>query len=156
MFSAGFPDNSAGKEYACNAGDHSSISGLGRSPGEGIGYPFHHSWASLVAQMVKNPPAMQVTWVGSLGWEDSLEKGMATTSSVLAWRIPMDGGDNQTERLNNLDRTTKHSIAQLLWQPEPLHICQQEWHQGDFPGDSVGKTPHSWHRGPRFQPWSRS
>ena len=61
---------SAGKESACNAGDSSSISGSGRSPREGIGYPLQYSWASLVAQMVKNPPAMQETWVRSLGWED--------------------------------------------------------------------------------------
>ena len=44
--------------------------------------------ASLVAQLVKNPPAMQETWVRSLGWEDLLEKGEATQSSILAWRIP--------------------------------------------------------------------
>ena len=58
--------------------------------GEGIGYPLQYSWASLVAQMVKNPPAEQETWVQSLGWEDSLEEGMATRFSILAWRIPMD------------------------------------------------------------------
>ena len=63
----GFPGSSAGKESACNAGDSGSISGLGRSPGEGIGYPLQYSWASLVAQMVKNLPAMQETWVRSLG-----------------------------------------------------------------------------------------
>ena len=61
---------------------------MGRSPGEGIGYPIQYSWASLVAQTVKNPPAMQETWVRSLGWEDPLEKGMATHSSILAWKIP--------------------------------------------------------------------
>ena len=64
------------------------IPGLGRSVGEGIGYPLHYSWASLVAQLVKNPLAMLETWVGSLGWEDPLEKGKATHSSILAWRIP--------------------------------------------------------------------
>ena len=64
------------------------IPGLGRSPGEGIGYPLQYSWASLVAQPVKNLPAMRETWVRSLGWEDSLEKGKAIHSSVLAWRIP--------------------------------------------------------------------
>ena len=48
----------------------------------------HHSWAYLVAQLVKNPPAMWETWVQSLGWEDPLEKTMATNSSILAWRIP--------------------------------------------------------------------
>ena len=49
-------------------------------------------WASLVAQLVKNPPAMWETWFQSLGWEDPLEKGMASHSSILAWRIPMDRG----------------------------------------------------------------
>ena len=62
----------------------------GRSPGEGIGYPLQYSWASLVAQTVKNPPTMQETWVRSLGSEDPLEEGMATHSSTLAWKIPMD------------------------------------------------------------------
>ena len=57
----GFPDSSAGKEYACNAGDSGLIAGLGRSPGEGTGYPLQYSWVSLVAQLVKNPPAMQET-----------------------------------------------------------------------------------------------
>ena len=64
------------------------ISGSVRSPGEGIGYPLQYSWASLVAHLVKNPPAMPVTWVQSLGWEDPLEKAKATHSSILAWRIP--------------------------------------------------------------------
>ena len=62
-----FPGGSAGKESACNAGDPSSIPGLGRSAGEGIGYPLQYSWASLVAQLVKNPPAMQETPVRFLG-----------------------------------------------------------------------------------------
>ena len=65
-----FPDSSVGKESACNAGDPGSIPGSGRSTGEGLGYPLQYSWASLVAQVVKNPPAMQETWVQSLGWED--------------------------------------------------------------------------------------
>ena len=55
--------SSDGKEFACNAGDPNSIPGSGRSTGEGIGYTLHYSWASLVAQMVKNPPAMQETWI---------------------------------------------------------------------------------------------
>ena len=49
-------------------------------------------WASLVTQMVKNPPAMQETWLRSLGWEDPLEEGMTSHHSILAWRIPMDRG----------------------------------------------------------------
>ena len=56
--------------------------------GEGIGYPLQYSRASLVAQLVKNPPAMRETWVQSLDWEDSVENRKATHSSVLAWRIP--------------------------------------------------------------------
>ena len=59
----GFPGTSAGKESACNVGDPGSISRLGRSPGEGIGYPFQYSWISLMAQTVKNLPAMRETWV---------------------------------------------------------------------------------------------
>ena len=130
-----FPRGSAGKESACSVGDLGSISGLGRSPGEGKGYPLQYSglensincivhgvtksqiWlrkfhfhcsipchhifsshqlyqaggsilgASLVAQMVKNLPATQETWVQFLGWEDPLEKGMATHCSILAWKI---------------------------------------------------------------------
>ena len=63
------------------------MSGLGRSLGEGIGYALQYSWVSPVAEMVKSLTAIQETWVRSLGWEDPLEKGMATHSSILAWRI---------------------------------------------------------------------
>ena len=73
-----------GKESTCNAGDPSLIPGLGRSAGEGIGYPLQYSWTSLVAQLVKNPSAMRETWVRSLGWDDHLEKGKATHSNILA------------------------------------------------------------------------
>ena len=86
----GFPHSSVGKESTCNAGGPGVILELGRSPGEGIGYPLQYSWASLMAQMVKNPLAVQETWVLSLSWEDPLEEGMATHSSILAWRVPMD------------------------------------------------------------------
>ena len=99
------------KNPPANAGDPRSIPGLGRSPGEGNGNSLQYSclensidrgaWqattselsilgASLVAQMVKNPPAMWETWLQSLGWEDPLEEGMATHFGILAWRIPMD------------------------------------------------------------------
>ena len=81
----GFPDISVGKESTHNAGDP----GLsGRPAGEGIGYILQNSWASLVAQLVKNLPAMWETWLQSLAWEDPLEKRKATHSSILAWRIP--------------------------------------------------------------------
>ena len=84
----GFPNSSVSKEFACNAGDPGSIPGSGISAEEGIDYPLQYSWASLVAPLVKNLPAMWETWVRFLGWEDPLEKGTATHSNILAWRIP--------------------------------------------------------------------
>ena len=84
---SGFPDSSVGKVSTCNAGDPGSIPGLGRSTGEGKVYPLQYSWASLVAQLVKNPPAVCETWVRSLGWEDPLAKGKTTHSGILVWRI---------------------------------------------------------------------
>ena len=89
------PGSSAGKESACNAEDPGEIPGSGSSPGEGLGCPLQYSWASwasLVAQMIRNLPAMKETWVPSLGWEAPLEEGMATHSSILVWRTPMDRG----------------------------------------------------------------
>ena len=78
-----FLDSSVVKESACNAGDPGLIPGLGRSSGEGIGYPLQYLGASLVAQIVKNLPAMQETRVQPLGWEDSLEKGLIRVLSFL-------------------------------------------------------------------------
>ena len=75
--------------------------GLGRSAREGIGYPLQYSWASLVAQLVKNPPTMWETWVRSLGWEDPLEKGTATHSSILAWRIPWTGEPGRLQSMGS-------------------------------------------------------
>ena len=85
LWNSGFDSvsSSAGTESSCNAGDPGLIPGSG----EGIGYPLQYSLASLMAQLVKNPSAMRETWVWSLGWEDPLEKGTATHSSILAWRI---------------------------------------------------------------------
>ena len=97
-----FPGGSAGKESTYDAGDPSLISGLGRRPGEGIGYLFQCSWISQVAQMVKYLLAMQETCVPSLGWDDPLEGGMEPHFSILAWRIPMDRG---------ACRATVHGVA---------------------------------------------
>ena len=74
---------SDGKESTCDAGDPGLIPELGRSAGEGIGYPLQYSWASLVAQLVKNLPAMQETLVRSLTHDNPLKEGMATHSSIL-------------------------------------------------------------------------
>ena len=97
----GFPDNSVGKEPTCNAGDPGWIPGLGRSAGEGIGSPLQSSWASFVAQLVKNLPAVRETWVRSWGWEVPLEKGKATHSSILAWRIPWTIQSQSQSRLSD-------------------------------------------------------
>ena len=106
-----FPGSSAGKESACNAGDPSSIPGSERCPGEGMGYLLQCSWTSLVDQTVKNLPAMWQTWIGSLGWEDPLEEGMATHSSILAWEIP---GTEEPGGLQSMVAelvTTEHSTG---------------------------------------------
>ena len=84
----GFPSGSEVKASAYNVGDLGSIPVSGRSAGEGIGHPLQYSWAFLMAHLVKSLPAMQETWVQSLAWEDTLEKGKATHSSILEWRIP--------------------------------------------------------------------
>ena len=124
----GFPGGSDGKESTCHVGDLGSIPGLGRSPGEGNSYPLQYSglenstdciahvvakrWtqlsdfhfhfeASLMAQTVKNLPTVQDTWVQSLGWEDPLEKAMATHFIILAWEIP--------------------------WTEEPVHGVSKSW-----------------------------
>ena len=82
--SSGFPDSSVGKESTSNAGDPGSIPGSGRSAGERIGYTLQYSWASFVAQLVKNSPAMWETWVRPWVGKVPLENGKATHSSILA------------------------------------------------------------------------
>ena len=77
------------------------IPGSGRSAGEGIGCPLQYCWASLVAQLVKNLPAMWETWIRSLGWENPLEKGKATHSSILAWRIPWTVKSVESQRVGH-------------------------------------------------------
>ena len=103
-----FPDSSVGQKSTCSVGDPGSIPGSGRSAGERIGYPPQYSphtgpplrictglqivfGASSVTQLVTNPPAMQETLVQFLGWEDPLQKEVATHSSILAWIIPWTG-----------------------------------------------------------------
>ena len=87
LFPSHFPDSSVGTESACNAGDPGDL-WVGKIPWRRERLPLQYSWASLMAQLVKNLLAMWETWVQPLGWEDALEKGKATHSSILAWRIP--------------------------------------------------------------------
>ena len=114
--SKGFPDSSVGKESACNSGDAGSIPRCGRTAGEGIGYPLQY-WASLVAQLVKNLPAMLKTWFPSLSWDDPLEKGKVTHCSILAWRIP------QTLQSMGLQSQTRLSSFHFTWVADELTVC---------------------------------
>ena len=112
----GFPDSSVGKEFTFNAGDLSLIPGLGRSIGEGIGYPLQYSWASLVAQLVRNPSAMQETCVRSLCWKDLLEKGRATHSAF--WPGEFHGlyspwGHKESDKTERL--SLSHIILKRSW-----------------------------------------
>ena len=106
-FSIGIPDSSADKESTCNAEDPGSIPGLRRHIGEGIGYPLQYSWDSLVAQTVKNLPAMRETWVSSLGWEDPMEKRMAAHSSIFTCRIPWREESNYLQSMGS--QRVRHS-----------------------------------------------
>ena len=151
----GFPGSSAGKESACSAGDPGSIPGSGRSPGEGIGYPLHYSWASLVAQMVKNLPAVCETWDRYLDWEDRLEEGMATHSSILAWRIPKDrrawcgsvqGVAKSWIQLSHWTQHT-HSLQITSWvglgnlSSTLFFFCHTMQHAGSWFSDQDGPMP---------------
>ena len=93
-----------------NSGDPGSNPGLGGSTGERIDYPLQYSWASLLAQLVKNPHAMQVTWALSLSWEDPLENGKATHSSILAWRISWTVYSMGSQRVGHDWATVTHSF----------------------------------------------
>ena len=108
----GFRGSSVGKESACNTGDPGSIPALGISAGEEIGYLLQYSWASAVAQLVKNPSAMWDTWVLSLGWEDPLEKGNASLSGILAWTIPWTVQSMGLQRVRHLSDC--HFIVQSV------------------------------------------
>ena len=102
MFTVVSSQPSVSQEFTCNAGDTGSIPRSGRSAGEGIGSPLQYSWTSLVAQLVKNPPAMWDTWAQSLGWEDPLEKGKATLSRILAWKFHVHGVAKSRTQLSDL------------------------------------------------------
>ena len=111
----GFPAGSVGEESTCNARDPSLIPGLGRSTGEWIGYPLQYSWASCVAQLAKNLPAMWETWARSLGWEDPLEKGKATHSSILAWRIPW-------KSVGHKELNTTDTMSHMVPKPQKINV----------------------------------
>ena len=106
-----FPNSSVGKEFTCNARDPGSITGSGRSAGEGIGYALHYSWASLVAQLVKNPPAMPETWgsIPGLGRSPGEGKGYPLQHSGLE---------------NSIDCIV-HGVAKSWTQLSDFHLEEQ-------------------------------
>ena len=102
--------------------------GSRRSPGEATGCPLQHSWASLVAQLAKSLPSVQETWVPSLGWEDPMEKGMATHSSILAWRIPWNGVAMSQTRLSDFHymlrcKSFYHTCSLQIFSPNLQFAC---------------------------------
>ena len=117
ILSWGFPHSSVGKESSCNAGDPGSFPGLGRSTREGIGYPLQYSWASLVAQLIKNLPSMWKTWAWSLGWEDPLEK---LPTPVFWTRVPWTVTSMGLQRVG-------HDWATFTFFPISNYIFQSFW-----------------------------
>ena len=111
-----FPGSSAGRKSACNAGDPGSIHGLGRSPGEGIVYPFQYFEASLVTQSVKKLPAMWETWVRSLGWEDPWRRAWQPTPVFLPGDSPWteEPGRLQTMGVTESDMIERLSTAHIV------------------------------------------
>ena len=97
----GFPSSTAGKESASNAGDPDSIPGLGRSPGEGVGYPLQYTWASYVVQLLRESTCN----VGNPGSISGLGRcsgaGKSTHSSILAWRIPWTVSSMGSQRVGH-------------------------------------------------------
>ena len=104
----GFPVSSAGQESTCNAGDPDLIPGSERSPGKGIGYLLQYSWASLVAQLVKNPPAMQETLVGFLGHEDPWRRDRLSTPVFSGYP---GGSDGKESTSNAGDQSNIHELS---------------------------------------------
>jgi hypothetical protein len=103
--------SSVGRACTCNAEDLGLLPGLGRSAGEGIGYPLQYSWPFLVAHLVKNPPAMWETWILSLAWEDLLEKERLLTP--VFWPGEFHGLYS-TWGLKDLDTTEQLSLSYTL------------------------------------------
>ena len=125
----GFLGSSAGKESACSAGDSGSIPGLGRSPGGGRGYPLQYLGASLVTQLVKSPPAMWETWIRSLGWEDPLEKEMATHFSILAWESPWT---EEPGRLQSMGPQKSQTLLSDKKTRKPTAECRVVFYTGSW------------------------
>ena len=127
---------SAGKESPCNAGDPRLIRGLGRSPGEGIGYPLQYSWASLVAQMVKNLPVMRRPgfdpWLGKIPWR----RAWQPTPVFLPGRSPWTKKPGRLQFMGSKrvrhDWVTKHSVPLTQW--TWIWANSKRWWRTEEPG----------------------
>ena len=133
----GFIGSSADKEFACNKGNFSlipgSIPGLGGSAGEVIGYPLQYFWALLVAQLVKNLPAMQETWVRSLDWEDSSREGNLgdpLENTGVAYPLQYSGLENSMDYSSwgckESDMTEQLSLSYVFVIRDTVRISQEE------------------------------
>ena len=125
MIWGAFPDSLVGKESTCNAGDPGSVPGLGRSAGEGVGYPLQYSWASLVTQLVKNLPVMWKTWVRSLGWEDPWRRERLSTP--VSWPGEFHGlyspwGHKEWTQLSNFHLHFLHGRQSIQTFHSPLNL----------------------------------
>ena len=136
---------SAGKESTCNAGDPGSIPGSGISPGEGIGSPLQYSWTSLVAQMVKNPPLMQETWVQSLGWKIPWRREQLPTP------VLSPGELHEQRNLAGYSPwgfKESNTTEQLSLSNGILFRCKKEW--GDDTHDNIDEP------GRHYTKWNKS
>ena len=106
----GFPGSSTGREFACNAGDPGSIPGLGRSAGERIGYPLQYSWTSLVARLVKNPPAGDLGSIPGLGRCPGGEKGIGYPFQYSGLENSMDSTAHGVAESDTTERLSLHNI----------------------------------------------
>ena len=152
LWTWGFPGSSAGKESTCNAGDCRSRRfnpWVWKIPWRRDRLPTPYSWAALVAQLVKNPPAMWETWVWSLGWKDPLEKGKASHSRVLAWRIPRIEESGGLSTMGSQRIRHKWATNPFTWLPwvaqvvktlpatQGIHLCSIPG-SGRSPGEGNG------------------
>jgi len=128
-----FPDSSAGKESTCNAGDPDLILGSGSFPGEGIGYPLQYPWASLVAQMVRNLPAMQETWVGKIPWRRAWQPTPVFLSEESAWTEESGGLQSMGSQRVGHHWLTKHN-GNYTWAyqlPMRENCSEMCWNDGE-------------------------
>ena len=146
-YQRGFPGGPAGKESTCNSGNSGSIPGSGSSLREGIGYPLQYSWASLVAQMVKNSPAMQETWIGKTPWRKAWQPTPIFLPGESPWTEESGGLEFMGSQRVGRDWVTKHSTEHQIylnpeysWEGLMLKLKLQYFGHLMQRADSLGKS----------------